>query len=169
MDVGAWLRSLGLERYEATFRDNGVDATVLPSLTADGLKEMRVSGVGHRRKLLDAIALLRTSGAGEPQSPIAPLAATSYAQDAAERRQVTVMFCDSVGSTALAARLDPEDLRDVITAYQKSATEVIRRFDGFVGKFLGDGVLAYFGYPQAHEDGTGRARRARRGRGGGWP
>jgi class 3 adenylate cyclase len=161
MDVGSWLRSLGLERYEAIFRDNGVDATVLPSLTADDLKEMGVSGVGHRRKLLDAIALFRTPGAGEsPQSPDATLAAANLARDTAERRQVTVMFCDLVGSTALAARLDPEDLRDVIAAYQKCATEVIRRFDGFVAKYLGDGVLAYFGYPQAHEDDAERAVRA---------
>jgi class 3 adenylate cyclase/predicted ATPase len=160
MDLGAWLRSLGLERYEATFRDNGVDETVLPSLTAEDLKEMGVSGVGHRRKLLDALALLRTPGAGgSPPSPDAPLAATNLAKDTAERRQVTVMFCDMVGSTALAARLDPEDLRDIIAAYQRTATEVIRRCDGFVAKYLGDGVLVYFGYPQAHEDDAERAVR----------
>jgi class 3 adenylate cyclase len=157
MDVGAWLRRLGLERYEATFRDNGVDETVLPSRTADDLKEMGVSGVGHRRKLLDAIALFRTPGTGEsPQSADAPSAAANLARDTAERRQVTVMFCDLVGSTALATRLDPEDLREVISAYQRSVAEVVRRFDGFVAKYLGDGVLAYF-----------RSRRTRIDRGGG--
>jgi hypothetical protein len=97
MDVGSWLRGLGLERYVATFRDNGVDERVLPSLTADDLKEMGVSGVGHRRKLLDAIALLRTAGAGaSPPSSDAPLVANNHARDTAERRQVTVMFCDLV-------------------------------------------------------------------------
>jgi hypothetical protein len=161
MEVGSWLRGLHLERYEATFRDNGVDETVLPSLTADDLKEMGVSGVGHRRKLLDAIALLRTPVVGEsPKSPDAPLAAANFAKDTAERRQVTVMFCDLVGSTALASRLDPEDLREVISAYQRSVAEVVRRFDGFVAKYLGDGsCLLRVSARSRGRRGTGRPRR----------
>jgi class 3 adenylate cyclase len=153
MDVGAWLRSLGLERYEAAFRENEIDETVLPSLTHETLKELGVSAVGPRLKLLDAIAALKTDQSAKPtiERTSAP------AQDAAERRQVTVLFSDLVGSTALAARLDPEDLREVISAYQRSVVEVVRRFDGFVAKYLGDGVLAYFGYPQAHAERAVRA------------
>jgi class 3 adenylate cyclase len=156
MDIGSWLRSLGLERYEATFRDNSIDNTVLSSLTAEDLKDLGVGSVGHRRKLLDAIAALRAEARARPRTECA----SASAKDTAERRQVTVLFADLVGSTALATRLDPEDLRDVIGAYQTSATDVIRRFDGFVAKYLGDGVLAYFGYPQAHEDDAERAVRA---------
>src|ERR1700726_2334672 len=112
MDVGGWLRRLGLEEYEATFRENKVDDTVLPSLTAEDLKDLGVGFVGHRRKLLDAVAALRAD-ASEPAPPSgAPLAADRAAKDTAERRQVTVMFSDLVGSTALSARLDPEDLRE---------------------------------------------------------
>jgi class 3 adenylate cyclase/predicted ATPase len=147
MDVGAWLRSLGLERYEAVFRENEIDETVLPTLTADDLKDLGVGIVGHRRKVLDAIAALRAD-------------ANTLPKDAAERRQVTVMFSDLVGSTALSARMDPEDLREVISAYQNCVAEIVRRFGGFVAKYLGDGVLVYFGYPQAHEDDPERAVRA---------
>ena len=117
-----WLRSLGLGRYEAAFRDNEIDETVLPNLTAEDLKDLGVSAVGHRRKLLDAIAALRTdAGAKAPSSAaaIASGAPTVSPEDRAERRQVTVMFSDLVDSTALSARMDPEDLREVISAYQK--------------------------------------------------
>jgi class 3 adenylate cyclase len=153
MDIVVWLRSLGLGRYEAAFRDNEVDETVLPNLTVEDLKDPGISVVGHRRKLLDAIAALPT-GADE-RAPSSDVATTSSAptvstEDRAERRQVTVMFSDLVGSTALSARMDPEDLREVITAYQKCVAETVRRFGGFVAKYMGDGVLVYFGYPQAH-------------------
>jgi class 3 adenylate cyclase len=160
MDVGGWLRKLGLEQYEAAFRENKIDDAVLPSLTAEDLKDLGVGFVGDRRKLLDAIAALR-AGAGAP-TPLsdAPLATDKAAQDIAERRQVTVMFSDLVGSTALSARMDPEDLREVISAYQKCVAEAVRRCDGFVAKYMGDGVLMYFGYPQAHEDDAERAVRA---------
>ena len=163
MDLGVWLRSLGLERYEGAFRENEIDETVLPSLTAEDLKELGVGIVGHRRKLLDAIAALRTDTDGK--APSAEAATTSSApsvapEDPAERRQVTVMFSDLVGSTALSARMDPEDLREVISAYQKCVAETVQRFGGFVAKYMGDGVLIYFGYPQAHEDDAERAVRA---------
>jgi class 3 adenylate cyclase len=161
MDVGSWLRSLGLERYEAAFRENEIDGTILRRLTAEDLKDIGVGPVGHRRKLLEAIATLCTdagvralpddAGFGRP---------ITLAEDHAERRQVTVMFSDLVDSTALSARMDPEDLRDVISAYQQSVGASVRRFGGFVAKYLGDGVLIYFGYPQAHEDDAERAVRA---------
>jgi class 3 adenylate cyclase/predicted ATPase len=160
MDIGGWLRRLGLEDYEAAFRDNNVDETVLPRLTAEDLKELGVGSVGYRRKLLDAIAALRAEADGPtPLSDAAP-ARDEAAKDTAERRQVTVMFSDLVGSTALSARLDPEDLREVISAYQRCVAETVRRFEGFVAKYMGDGVLIYFGYPAAHEDDAERAVRA---------
>jgi class 3 adenylate cyclase/tetratricopeptide (TPR) repeat protein len=163
MDLGDWLRSLGLEQYEAAFRDNKIGERVLPSLTAEDLKEIGVGPVGHRRILLDAIAALRADGGGKAPSVDAapPSTAPSVSpEDRAERRQVTVMFCDLVGSTALSARMDPEDLREVISAYQKCVAETVQRFGGFVAKYMGDGVLVYFGYPQAHEDDAERAVRA---------
>ena len=156
MDVGGWLRRLGLERYEAAFRENEIDDTVLSSLTAEDLKDLGVGIVGHRRKLLDAIAALR---APTPLSDTAP-ARDEAAKDTAERRQVTVMFSDLVGSTSLSARMDPEDLREIISAYQTCVADTVRRFGGFVAKYMGDGVLVYFGYPQAHEDDAERAVRA---------
>jgi class 3 adenylate cyclase len=162
MDLAVWLRSLGLEGYEATFRENAIDEQVLPSLTLEDLKEIGVGPVGHRRKLLEAIAALRGDTGGNP--PSADLATTSSVpnvspENRAERRQITVMFADLVGSTALSARMDPEDFREVISAYQNSVAETVGRFGGFVAKYMGDGVLIYFGYPQAHEDDAERAVR----------
>jgi hypothetical protein len=156
MNVASWLRSLGLEKYEATFRDNSITEKVLPRLTAEDLKELGVSTVGDRRVLLDAIADLR-SGANTA-APTSATGAVAPKDTAAERRQVTVMFSDLVGSTALSARMDPEDLREVISAYQKCVAETVQRFGGFVAKYMGDGVLVYLGYPQAHEDDAERAR-----------
>jgi len=156
MDVGGWLRSLGLGQYEATFRQNEIDADVLPELTEIDLEKLGVP-LGHRKRLLKAIAGL---GAAEKLPPTSGLAPVRPETDAAERRQVTVMFSDLVGSTALSARMDPEDLREVISAYQKCVAETVRHFDGFVAKYMGDGVLIYFGYPQAHEDDAERAVRA---------
>jgi class 3 adenylate cyclase/DNA polymerase III delta prime subunit len=156
MDLAGWLRSLGLERYETAFRENEIDDTVLPSLTAEDLKDLGVDIVGHRRKLLDAIAVLRVDASAKAPPPYHLPAIDRTA----ERRQVTVMFSDLVGSTALSARLDPEDMREVISAYQKCVAETVRRFDGFVARYFGDGVLVYFGYPQAHEDDPERAVRA---------
>ena len=162
MDIGGWLRSLGLERYKAAFRDNEIDEAVLRSLTHETLKELGVTAVGHRLKLLDAIAALRTDGVTKPASTYeaTEVAAPSVtAADCGERRQVTVMFSDLVGSTALSSRMDPEDLREVISAYQTCLAETVRRFGGYVAKYMGDGVLVYFGYPQAHEDDAERAVR----------
>ena len=160
MDVGGWLRRLGLEQYEASFRENKIDDTVLPRLTAEDLKDLGVGFVGDRRKLLDAIAAVRAEASAPTPLSDAPLATDKAAQDTAERRQVTVMFSDLVGSTALSTRMDPEDLREVIAAYQKCVAEAVRRLGGFVAKYMGDGVLIYFGYPQAHEDDAERAVRA---------
>ena len=163
MDLAVWLRSLGLEQYEAAFRENGVDETVLPKLTAEDVKDLGVTAVGHRRKLLEAIAELRSGTKAEAASSEVAATITKAAppkDTAAERRQVTVMFSDLVGSTAISARMDPEDLREVISAYQKCVAEAVQRFGGFVAKYMGDGVLVYFGYPQAHEDDAERAVRA---------
>jgi class 3 adenylate cyclase/tRNA A37 threonylcarbamoyladenosine biosynthesis protein TsaE len=163
MDIVLWLRSLGLEEYEAAFRDNKINERVLPSLTTEDLKELGVIALGHRRILLDAIAALRADARGKAPSvdAVTPSSALSaQPEDRAERRQVTVMFSDLVGSTALSARMDPEDLREVISAYQKCVAETVGRFSGFVAKYMGDGVLIYFGYPQAHEDDAERAVRA---------
>ena len=158
MDIGDWLRSLGLERYEAAFCENEIDETVLPNLTAEDLKELGVNALGHRRILLDAIAALR--GDTQASLPKAPQTVDRSATDTAERRQVSLMFSDLGGSTALSARMDPEDLREAISAYQKGVAETVQRFGGFVAKYMGDGVLIYFGYPQAHEDDAERAVRA---------
>ena len=163
MDIVVWLRSLGLGKYEAIFRENDIDEAVLPSLTHENLKELGVASFGHRVKLLDAIAALRNEASGK--APSVDAATTSSApsarpEDRAERRHVTVMFSDLVGSTALSARMDPEDLREVISAYQKCVSETVSRFGGFVAKYMGDGVLIYFGYPEAHEDDAERSVRA---------
>jgi class 3 adenylate cyclase len=153
MDVADWLRKLGLEQYEPAFRANEIDKRVLPSLTAEDLTDLGVSLVGHRRRLLDAIAALG------PEVPAATVRAASAPVEA-ERRQLTVMFCDLVGSTELSSRLDPEDLREVIAGYHRAVADVVRSFDGFVAKYMGDGVLVYFGYPRAHEDDAERSVRA---------
>ena len=152
MDIRTWLRGLGLERYEEAFRENEIDSRSLPHLTGEDLKELGVTAIGHRRLLLQAIADLVGPVVASP-----PLTAP---RREAERRQLTVLFCDLVGSTAISASLDPEDMREVIAAYQTACAEVVRRFDGHVAKFMGDGILAYFGYPRAHEDDAERAVRA---------
>lgn len=146
MDIAAWLQDLGLPQYEQPFRDNAVDGVVLRDLTADDLRDIGVSLVGHRRKLLTAIAVLRDQAKLDSPS--------------AERRQLTIMFCDLVGSSALATRLDPEDLREVIAAYQQTVAALVSQFRGFVARYMGDGVLVYFGYPHAHEDDAEQAVRA---------
>jgi len=157
MDVAAWLCGLGLERYAPAFRDNDVDGEVLPELMSDDLISIGVTSVGHRRKLLAAIASL---GAAPPAATVMAAPCDTPAPADAERRQLTVMFCDLVGSTALSSRLDPEDLREVIGAYHHTVAEIVSGFGGFVAKYMGDGVLIYFGYPQAHEDDAERAVRA---------
>src|SRR6516162_3212816 len=159
MDVGGWLRSLGLGQYEALFRASEIDADILPELTEVDLEKLGVP-LGHRKRLLRAI-----SGLGAPgtlaETSAAPSASTgARPHDAAERRQLTVMFCDLVGSTALSVRFDPEELREEIRAYQNAVSSVVARYDGFVAKYMGDGVLVYFGYPRAHEDDAERAVRA---------
>jgi class 3 adenylate cyclase len=159
VDVGVWLRGLGLGRYEQAFRDNDIDADLLPTLAEDDLRELGVASLGHRKRLLAAIAAL--AGPADPRprqrrlrGPSPPPAS---AAPQAERRQLTVMFVDMVGSTALSSRLDPEEMREVLRAYQNTVAGEIVRYEGHVAKFLGDGVLAYFGWPCAHEDETERA------------
>jgi class 3 adenylate cyclase/tetratricopeptide (TPR) repeat protein len=155
MDVGAWLRGLGLGQYEGTFRESEIEADVLPELTEIDLEKLGLP-LGPRKRILKAIGNL---GDAEKASGTASLARPS-SEDAAERRQLTVMFCDLAGSTALSARLDPEDMRQVIRAYQDACAGVVARYDGFVAKFMGDGILSYFGFPHAHEDDAERAVRA---------
>ena len=154
MDIDGWLRGIGLEQYAQTFRDNAIDADVLCDLTDEHLRELGLP-LGARLKLLRAVAALSTG-----QTPVSPEITTPAPRTDAERRQVTVMFSDLVGSTALSARMDPEDLREVISAYQKCVAETVQHCGGFVAKYMGDGVLIYFGYPQAHEDDAERAVRA---------
>ena len=155
MEVTEWLRGLGLEQYAPAFRDN--ELTGLRRLTAEDLRELGIASIGHRRRLLDAIAALRdrqpTAGA-----PPAPVPATTAAGEA-ERSQLTVMFCDLVGSTPLSARLDPENLRGIIGSYHRCGAETVESFGGFVARYMGDGALVYFGYPRAHEDDAERATR----------
>jgi len=155
LDIDGWLRRIGLAQYAEMFRANDIDIELLGRLTNDDLKDIGVVSFGHRKKLLEAIAELAGAFPVSPQPAIEP-----KARDAAERRQVTVMFSDLVGSTALSARMDPEDLREIIAAYQKCVAEMVRRFGGFVAKYLGDGALVYFGYPEAHEDDAERAVQA---------
>ena len=147
-----WLRDIGLPQYANRFAENGIDSSVLRDLTDQDLKELGVL-MGHRRRILRAIAELQ----GDTPLRAGPAPA---APDTAERRQLTVMFCDLADSTALSVRLDPEDMREVIRAYQDASVRVIRAYDGFLAKYMGDGILAYFGYPRAHEDDAERAVRA---------
>jgi class 3 adenylate cyclase len=156
MDVGVWLRGLGLGQYEAAFRESEIDADVLPELTDQHLKDLGVS-LGHRLKMLRAI---REFAGNAPVAGPSSAVTAPKPQDAAERRQLTVMFCDLVGSTALSARLDPEDMGDLIRAFQSAVAATVVRFDGHVAKLMGDGALIYFGYPRAHEDDAERAARA---------
>src|SRR6516165_8222800 len=157
MDVASWLRSLGLEQYEATFRDNAIDDSVLPDLTDQDLEKIGVL-LGHRKKILKALALLRSSGSWSTELS-GPLAAAAIRQEA-ERRQITAFFCDLVGSTALGSRLDPEDFHELMSAYHTCIVETVQPFGGFVARHFGDGDLVYFGYPDAREDDAEQAIRA---------
>ena len=154
--IADWLQKLDLGEYAERFAENEIDISVLLHITDQDLKDIGIP-LGHRRKILAAI--------NQGTASIQPVAEATRGveqktQDAPERRHVTVLFSDLVGSTALSARMDPEDLREVISAYQKCVAEVVSRFDGFVAKYMGDGVLVYFGYPEAHEDDAERAVRA---------
>ena len=157
----------GSSAYEPAFRENEIDDTVLRRLTAEDLKDLGVTLIGHRRRLLEAIAALSDADTAPTEASVVPPGGGPSRDDrpgtapvGGERRQLTVMFGDLVGSTALASRLDPEDLREIIGAYHRCVAETVARFDGFVAKYMGDGVLVYFGYPQAHENDAERAVRA---------
>ncbi len=149
-DIARWLESLGLGRYAETFARNDIDLEVVAELSDDDLKDLGLT-LGHRRKLLKAIAAIPA----ERELPPAPVASHSRAE--AERRQLTVMFADLAGSTALSQRMDPEDLSELIGGYQKAVAGEVTRLEGHVARYMGDGVLAYFGYPHAHEDSAERA------------
>src|SRR5260370_10901115 len=154
--IGDWLEKLGMSEYAERFAENRIDLGVLPDLTDQDLEKLGVL-LGDRRRMLRAIRGLAGDNTVLPHSPAVTEARP---QDSAERRQLTVMFCDLVGSTALSARLDPEDLRGIIGEYKRCCAVLVERNGGFVAKYIGDGVLAYFGYPQAHEDDAERAVRA---------
>src|SRR6516165_687261 len=154
IEIAQWLRELGLEQYTDAFHENAIDAKILPTLTADDLRDIGVTLIGHRRRLLNAIADLVTGTSRTIATSALPEAKTP------ERRQLTVMFCDLVGSTALSRQFDPEDLRTLFGAYHLAVRDAAAAFDGFVAKYMGDGVLIYFGYPRAHEDDAERAIRA---------
>jgi len=163
MEVAAWLCGLGLGQYEQAFRENDIDAEVLMDLTAEDLIGLGVASIGHRRKLLAAVAALRAGSISATTSATPAAAAVSGKASlapGAERRQLTVMFVDLVDSTALAARLDPEEMAEVLRTYQGAVAGAIARFEGHVAKYMGDGVLTYFGYPRAHENEAERAVRA---------
>jgi class 3 adenylate cyclase len=157
--IADWLQKLGLGQYAQRFTENDISFSILTDLTDQDLEKIGVASLGHRRLLLRAITELKV---GEPVAPKPATGdiSTIALRDTAERRQVTVMFSDLVGSTALSARMDPEDLREVISAYQNCVAETVGRLGGFIAKFMGDGVLVYFGYPHAHEDDAERAVRA---------
>jgi len=154
--IADWLKNLGMSEYAERFAENRVDLSVLPDLTDQDLEKMGVL-LGDRRKMLRAI---RELGAAAAAARLAPTATEPARRDDAERRQLTVMFTDLVGSTALSVKLDPEDLREIISAYHRRCAEIIIKHGGFVARYIGDGVLAYFGYPQAHEHDAERAVRA---------
>src|ERR1700722_10477311 len=155
MDVGDWLRSLGLGQYEALFRENDIDAEVLPEVTEADLEKFGVS-FGHRKRLLRAIA-----GLGAPVPTLEPMRQPVRApEDSAQRRHLTVMFCDLVGSTSISAKLDAEDWRDLVGGYLDAASAAVTRMGGHVAKKLGDGIMALFGYPLAQENDAERALRA---------
>lgn len=162
MDVAEWLHDLGLDRYQQSFRDNEVDRRSLPFLTAEDLKGLGVAAIGHRRLMLEAISALQDPGKTEivATSSKNKEAAAPLHPVEAERRHLTVVFVDLVGSTELSSKLDPEDMRELIFLYQNAVTADIERFEGHVAKYMGDGVLAYFGWPRAHEDDAERAVRA---------
>src|SRR5215475_10243092 len=154
--IAHWLNTIGLGQYAQRFAESYIDADVLRDLTDEDLEKIGIP-LGHRKKLLRAICELADASPATPPPAAAPKPAP---HDSAERRQLTVMFTDLVGSTALSTRLDPEDLQDIIGAYHRCCSKVITQSGGFVARYLGDGVLAYFGYPQAHEDDAEQAVRA---------
>jgi class 3 adenylate cyclase len=157
--VRNWLEAVGLGQYADAFEANHIDTDLLSQIDDQLLKDIGVSSAGHRLRLRNAIAKLAPTSTAESNATSA-VGATEVPAPSAERRQLTVMFCDLVGSTALSARLDPEELREVISAYHRRVAEAVRRFDGLVAKYMGDGVLVYFGFPRAHEDDAERAVRA---------
>ena len=144
-DISEWLEHLGLGKYANAFAENEIDFDALPHVTEEDLKEIGIA-LGARRKLLAAIVKLESTI--EP-TPKQVAAGDRVVGAEAERRQLTVMFCDLAGSTALSERLDPEDLREILRAYQENCSEIIRRYDGYIAKYIGDGILVYFGYPQS--------------------
>ena len=163
MDVADWLRGLGLDLYQDIFAENDIDLEVLPDLTESDLQALGVS-LGHRKKMLKSIKSSMAEDGSFDQDASSTTADTQKDHPSprhdAERRQLTVMFCDLVGSTALSGQVDPEDYRKVIQSYQEACARVVAQYEGVIAKYMGDGLLVYFGYPQAHEDDAERAVRA---------
>jgi class 3 adenylate cyclase/predicted ATPase len=160
MNVADWLIGIGLEQYLATFTQNDIDAGLLSKLTSEDLRDMGIASVGHRRRLLEAISKLSGDLETVNQADADKQPVGKVEQPVGERRQVTVMFCDMADFTGLSTRLDPEDLSQLIRAYQSCLSSIIRQFDGFIARYVGDGVLAYFGWPKARETDPERAVRA---------
>ena len=161
---GTWLAEIGLGRYDAVFASNGIDFDVIRSLSDADLRELGLA-LGDRKRLLQAVAKLDEQRRRHCHPVVAPATASEPLREDAvshggERRQLTVMFCDLVGSTALSEKLDPEELRSLLHAYRTLCGDVIARYDGFVARYVGDGILTYFGWPTAHEEDAERAVRA---------
>ncbi len=154
-DIANWLEKLGLAKYADVFAENAIDVNVLPHLSEEDLKKLGLP-LGHRRKLQAAIRTLDDTNGPMEASAMADASPSSEA----ERRQLTVMFCDLVGSTALAEGMDLEEYREVLAAYQTESAKAIKRYNGYIARYMGDGLLVYFGYPQAHEDDAERAVRS---------
>jgi class 3 adenylate cyclase len=160
MDVGTWLRDLDLGQYETTFKENEIGSDMLPNLTSEDLKDLGVSCVGHRRKILSAIAHFSATAVAPVAPTLSPDSKRAFGSAGCERRQLTLMFCDLVESTPLSTQLDPEDMADLIGVFRDAVSAAVARFDGTIAKWMGDGALVYFGYPHAHEDDAERAARA---------
>jgi class 3 adenylate cyclase len=164
MNISAWLHDLGLEQYYKAFHENHIDEIVLKTLTDQDLRDLGIASLGHRKRLALAIAELAKAAPRHPAPLISsadnPIVSDPVSPVHAERRHLTVMFVDLVSSTAMSAKLDPEDMQDLLTIYQNTVIKGLERFAGYVGRFMGDGILAYFGWPKAHEDEAERAVRA---------